>query len=487
VRGGRSATLKGDPGLEGLRKFLARQEKDHLVDLLFNHALSDDRLLRRLKLEQANRGGRQPDFSAMRRSLAAAFDSEDVYSYREVGGFAAGLDEAVDALEGLLQQGKVEELVDLTEYAMELTEETLEQVDDSDGDVYAVLERLQELHLKACKKAKPDPEALARRLFSWELRSSWSFQGAMVTYAGLLKKRGLAVYRELAEAEWKKVPARKAGDSSHSDGRGWRAGQILERLARSAGDVEAVVAIKSHDLSQPWSYLQIAEIYKEAGKGDLAVEWAEAGIRAFPNRTDARLRSFLAEEYSARRRHGEALDLLWANFADTPGLATYQELKKPAERAKAWPDWREKALALLRERAGKAKSGPSARWSPFGFGGGPDSQLVEILLWEKKVEEAWTSARLLGCSEDLWLRLAKLREPSHPEDSLAVYQRQVESVLQHASQSGYETAVARLKQVRDVMTRLGKSRELADYLATVRFAHKRKRNFLKLLDAAKLG
>ncbi len=487
MSGSRRATLKGDPGLEGLRDFLARQEKDHLIDLLFNHALSDYRLLRRLKLEQANRGGRQPDFAAMRRSLAAAFDPEDFYSHREVGGFAAGLDVAVDALESLLKQGQAEELIELTEYALELTEEILEQVDDSEGDVYAVLERLQELHLKACKKAKPDPEALASRLFSWELRSGWSFQGAMDTYAVLLKKKGLAVYRDLAEAEWKKVPARKAGDSSHFEGRGWRAGQILERMAQSAGDVEALVAIKSRDLSQPWSYLQIAEIYKEAGKGDLAVEWAEAGIRAFPNRTDARLRSFLAEEYSARRRHAEALGLLWENFADAPGLAAYQELKKPAERAKAWPDWREKAFVLLRERAGRTKSRPPARWPAFDFGGGPDSQLVEILLWEKKVEEAWTSARQLGCSEDLWLRLARLRERSHPEDSLAVYQRQAESVLQHASQRGYEIAVARLKQVRDVMTRLGKTRELADYLATVRFAHKRKRNFLKLLDAAKLG
>jgi hypothetical protein len=37
------------------------------------------------------------------------------------------------------------------------------------------------------------------------------------------------------------------------------------------------------------------------------------------------------------------------------------------------------------------------------------------------------------------------------------------------------------------MTRLGKARELAAYLAAVRLAHKRKRNFLKLLDGAKLG
>ena len=473
---------------KGLRDFLAAQEKEHLVDLLFDHALVDDRLLLKLTIEQAKKGGRRTDLAAMRRNLEAVFDAEDIYSYREVSGFADRLYEAVDALEDWLKEGKAEEVIDLAEHALGLTEEILEHVDDSDGEVYQVLERLQELHLKACREANLDPEALARRLFSWELRSDWSFQGAVDSYAGVLGKRGLAVYRELAEAEWEKVPARKAGDSSPGlGGLGWRAGRILESLARSAGDVEALVAIKSRDLSRPWSHLEIAEIYKKAGKRDLAVEWAEKGIKAFPKQTDARLRSFLAAEYSARRRHGEALDLLWANFAEAPGLAAYQELKNVAEKAKAWPDWREKALALLRERAAKAASLPKARWPPFDFGGGTASQLVEILLWEKKTEDAWASARQHGCSEDLWLRLAKTREPSHPEDSLAVYQRQAESVLQQASQRGYEIAVARLKQVRDVMTRLGKTGELATYLAAVRLVHKRKRNFLKLLDAAKLG
>lgn len=111
----------------------------------------------------------------------------------------------------------------------------------------------------------------------------------------------------------------------------------------------------------------------------------------------------------------------------------------------------------------------------------------DIYSCHEVIEEAWAAARQHGCSEDLWLRLAQLRERSHPEDSLAVYQRQAESALQGAGQHGYETAVARLEQIRDVMTRLGKTRQLAEYLASLRLVHKRKRNFLKLLDAAKLG
>lgn len=478
---------KRKPKPQGLRDFLGRQEKERLVDILINHALVDDRLLRTLTLEQAKSGGRQSELAAVRRNLDAAFDPEDVYSYREVSGFADRLDEAVNDLEDLLKQGKAEEVIDLTEHAIGLAEEALGQVDDSDGEVYGVLERLGELHLQACRKAKPDPEDLARRLFAFELRTDFdSFDGAVDTYVGILGKKGLAVYRELAEAEWKKIPPLKAGDPRSFGGPRRRVGEILERLARSAGDLEALIAIKSHDLSEPYVYLEIAQICREAGEKDLAIEWAEKGIRAFPQRTDSRLRSFLAGEYGARRNYGRALDLLWANFTDMPGVETYKDLKKMAERAKAWPEWREKALALLQERAKKEARKPSSQWSSFDFGRGA-SRLVEILLWEKKVEPAWAAARDYGCSEELWLRMARLRERSHPEDSLAVYQRQAESAVQQTNQRGYEVAIARLTQVRDVMTRLGKTRELAEYLAAVRLANNRKRNFVKLLDAAKLG
>lgn len=139
---------------EGLRDFLVGQEKEHLVDLLFDHAFTDDRLYRRLMFEQAKTGLRRPNLAAVRRNLATLFDPGDVDSFEEVHEFAGRLEEAVDVLEDVLE-GHAEELIDLTEYAITLTQEILEQVDDADGDVSAVLERLQDLHLEACRKAKP--------------------------------------------------------------------------------------------------------------------------------------------------------------------------------------------------------------------------------------------------------------------------------------------------------------------------------------------
>jgi uncharacterized Zn finger protein len=473
-------------GPEGLRSFLATLEKGRLVDLLFDQALRDERLFRKLDLERSKGEGRGTNLAAIRRTLAAAFDPGDVDSYWEVSGFADGLDEAVDVLDGLLKEGRAQEVGDLAEYALTLAEEALSEVDDSDGEVYTVFERLQDLHLKACRKARPDPEELARRLFAAEVRSDQeSFYGAVDTYADVLGTKGRAVYRELAEAEWKKIPARKPGERLSFDGRRSRLARILESLAKADGDLEALVAVKSHDLSSAWDFLGIAQLYKQAKEGDLALEWAEKGVRAFPQRTDSRLRSFLAGEYTARRRREEALSLIWANFVDWPGLDSYKDLKKHAERAGSWPAWREKALGALRDLAQRASA--RLRRGAIELGEGPGSGLVEILLWERKVEEAWKEAQRFGCSEGLWLTLARRREGKHPEESLAIYQRQVESALQQVSQRGYEIAVSRLRQIRDVMIRLGKTGELAAYLASVRFNHKRKRNFMLLLDGARVS
>jgi uncharacterized Zn finger protein len=125
----------------------------------------------------------------------------------------------------------------------------------------------------------------------------------------------------------------------------------------------------------------------------------------------------------------------------------------------------------------------------LGGGSGPGwsggrSELVRIFLWEGDNEAAWQEATQGGCSEALWTELAAKREADHPEDALPVYQDQVERLIAHMGKQAYQQAVGLLRKVREVMTRLDREEELAAYLASVRATHKRKRNLIKLLDAA---
>jgi len=475
---------------EDVRSFLSKQSKERLVELLADAAFEHEVLLGKLALEIAGTSKKGRALVSLRSTIEDAIELDGYLGYGETFEYAGRLDSVARILEDLLKKGQAQEAVDLAEHALAKLEEALDQVDDSNGDVSMFIERLQEIHLAACRKARPDPEALARRLFDWELRGgNDTFFGAVEAYKPVLGSRGLKAYRELAEEEWSKIPPLQPGSRDDWSGRRWRITHIMESLAKVSGDVEALVAVKSRDLSRPTAFLEIAKAYQEAGQRDRALEWAEKGLAAFPREPGSGLRRFVADAYQARHRTADALTLLWTDFSEHPSTDTYGELGRHARRIKQWPEWRHKAHELLRERArgglkGKAKV-PQVR-SPFQLGGAASSLLVQILIQEKEVEEAWSVAQEFGCAENLWLDLAKLREQAHPDDSLPIYQRHVDQALSLVNERGYQMAVGHLRRIRDMLKAHGRSQEFLAYLAALRQEHKRKRNFLALLDAAKL-
>ncbi len=471
--------------MEDVQAFLARQQKNDLIKILLEQARDDERLRQRLLVRASKRNPKSLDLSSYKGAIAGAIDPGHYVDYRGMFAYARDIEEAIAPLAELLEEGKAAEVIELAEYALAAVENALGSVDDSDGQMGDILARLQELHLRACRRAKPDPELLAQRLFRWELRTDWdTFFGAAQTYAGVLGKKGLAVYRELAEAEWAKLPLLPPGgkEPGRYDGRRFRITSIMETLAKHSRDPEALVAVIQKDLSHEYSFLRIAEIYKNARRTDLALDWAERGVRAFPERTDSRLRVFLANEYYGRKRHDEAMALIWLEFAESPSLGQYEILKRHADRLGRWPLWREKALLFLQEHLAKDKQRERKGWGAFSRS--DHSVLVEIYLWENEVEAAWREAQKGGCSDDLLLKLAALREKAYPEDALAVYRNRIEPLLNQKIISAYREALRLLHRIHSLMNRMGQGIEFAPYLESIRLAHRAKRNFMKLLDHA---
>jgi uncharacterized Zn finger protein len=473
--------------MDDVRAYLSGQDKNALVEMLVDRAMEDDRLRQSLFIKAAKKSAKRLDLGAYRRAIDEAVESDGFVDYRNAYEYASDIEAVIDSVEEFLKEGYAAEVLELAEHALNAVEEAMGSVDDSDGHMGGILARLQGLHHRACNKAKADPEALARRLFEWELRTDYdTFYGAAETYASILGAKGLAVYRTLAEGEWAKVPALRPGqDDSEKYGKRFRITHIMEALARQTGDVEAVVAVKKRDLSLAYHYLEIAETYKSARQHDLALEWAERGVKAFPERTDSRLRDFLAQEYHRRKRHDEAMALIWAEFAESSSLEQYKKLKAHADRIDSWTPWREKALDCLRSEIARAKiERQRNQWSWYHKA--DHSELVRIFLWEKNVDAAWREAQEGGCSNDLWLELAAKRDKDHPEDALPIYQRQIEPTLDRKNNEAYAETISLLRKVRDLMVRLERKDEFTNYLEKVRAAHKPKRNFMKLLERADL-
>jgi len=483
-----------EPGLPGteddgttvdLRSYLHTQRKNTLVDLLLEQARDDDFLRGRLFLEAAKKSGASVDLDQFRTAIESVINVGDFVDYRSMYAYSSGIQDVIDSVERLLKKGHAAEVIELCEHALTCLEDALGRVDDSDGYMGGIKEQVCELHHRACVAGRPDPEALAKRLFEWELHSEWeTFYGAAETYADVLGDEGLGVYRHLAEEVWAKVPAISSRDERERSHSGFRFNitHMMEALARITGDIDALVDVKSRDLSYAYHYVEIAELYRKAGRFDDALEWAERGRAAFPERSDVRLREVLADEYQRRGRHDDALALMWQELTESPTPGSYQRLHSYATRAGTWEQWRAKALDHIREEAARRKrsGAPRSHWDPAGH-----SWLVEVFLWEEDVEAAWAEAQAGGCSDRLWLELAARREADHPEDALPIYQREVEETVAQKNNRAYAEAVELMRKVKDLMQRADRGGEFSAYVESVRAAHKPKRNLMKLLDKAR--
>ena len=452
--------------------------------MLLEVAQRDDRLFQLLLLKAGSAGGRANIVESFRNAIDQATELDDVLDWREVSSYAGDIDQVIDSLAELLVPGTAAALVELTEYAIEQVELTLEQVDDSNGSVGDTIYRLGQLHLKACLLAKSPGAALAEQLFRLQTTlpfGVWSFE--LDAYRKPLGKQGLLRYREPAQAEWRKLPPRDPANRFESNR--FRITHIMESLALASGDIDELVSIKSQDLSSSYRYVDIAEIYSKAKQFDKALEWAERGLNAFPKSVDYRLRDFLVAIYLKRKRNDEALQLTWAPFEELPRFESYRKLHSVAVKLGRWPEQRERALARATEWINREPSA-SSRWSLKAAA--PDySLLIEIALWENDFNAAWVLAQQGTCDAKLLIRLAGKLESSRASDAVSLYRRLVPPIVEQSNNLAYSEAIGLIRKVGGLMKHQQQVAEFRDYLGQLRLQFKPKRNFIKLLDEVARG
>ncbi len=475
---------------EQLRSHLSSLSSEELVEVLLAQAARDDDLRDRLLIEAAKRGATTVDLKSFQGSInAAVFDlAESRHGWEHTSGdWAYGVHQLTLRLNELLDAGQAAAVASLTEFALDALVEVMERADDSSGYTSELVAEFERLHHDACLAARPDAVVLAERLFAREVDGHWDiFVDAVSRYADVLGPEGIARFRQLAEERWSAVPPAGPGERDADRwGDTYRITRVMERLAELAGDVDEIVAVKSRDLSTPYDWLEVAEVYASADRHAEALDWAERGTAAFPDHHDWRLDEFLCEEYHRAGRHADALELAWQRFESRPNLATYQRLVDHAGKAGAWPGWRPRAIDVLQQNIDRRAAPVEGRrrhvvpaFEPAGA-----SDLVEVLLWEGDAEAAWAAAVDAGVPQRVWMRLAAIRKDTHPDDALPIFQREVEHLIQTKNNRGYADAVQLMGQVRELLESAGRPDEFPSYVTAVRAAHKPKRNLMKLLDA----
>jgi tetratricopeptide (TPR) repeat protein len=465
--------------MDDVDDYLARQDRETLVKLILDKAMEDSRwrdyLLRKAASQQV--GG--ADINTFRRSLRNTIAIGDFVDYYAAAGYADAVQSVVDSLEDLLEDGYASDVVELCEEAIALLEDALNSIDDSSGYMTPIMDQVQDLHHHACEVAPPNPHALARRLFEIELSSGYGFfDNAIERYADILGEEGLYTYRKLVDTEWEVLPELTAKDRYQLDSRRTKLDRMKKALVNATGTLEALVAVISKDLSTPFRYLEIAKLYKDRGYTNEAIGWAEQGLKTFSDsyRTGL-LGNFLITEYEQQGRFDDAVEIVWQDILQQPTLANYQRLKQQADKAGTWDEWRERAIAHVRECCDESL--PSRAFGRRAQGN--YSPLVEIFLWEGDVDQAWQAAQEGGCRQALWMKLAAAREADYPADALSIYQPVIEPLINETTNDAYAQAVHLLLKVRDLMTRLDQQSEFHHFLTYFATTYKRKRNFMSLL------
>lgn len=502
---------------EELAGFVTALPQDQLAEIVLQQTVSDWRLKERLLAEaQAARGGAL-DLGEWRRRIKSAFATYgDFVSYREASGWTECIMEVIDALEDICDAGHHDAVAGLAEYAHRQAEKSVGYVDDSDGGLTDISSRLGAVHHRACAQGRPDPVELAGRLVTLELTSELDgFGRAAASYAEVLGEAGLAAYREILQSHLKRT-------GTKGSSKAFAVREAMVGWAMGTGDPDALIEVHGPGRLFPSSVLHIARSLVASERFDEAIQWARRGLAE--NR-DAEwqtreLRDFLAE---VLRESGEAeavTDLFWQTFVSHPSLGAYRRLLDEAgmplgnaahgsrEQSGTPAEVREHAAGLaVAEGRPRSDAADIAGWkqrceeelrgrlSRLAHQGADNPQgsdaavplaarvLVEILVYEGRLEDAWTAASSHGCAEQMWMTLARARENTHPSDAIGVYEPKILSLIEMKKTHLYSPAVDLMDRVRRLADAAGEPDRFTTLLEQVRTEHRAKRNLKALLDA----
>jgi uncharacterized Zn finger protein len=466
---GPEAETEGAGVLSRIRDHLKQKSVDVLVGMIVELAERDPALLRRLDVAaavvHADAGTLR---TRLRKTIDAATRTGDYVEYGELQDWASNIDASLDAIADLASGPRVGLALELAEHAIDRIERAIDSIDDSEGYCSELMYRARDIHLAAAKSARPDAVQLARNLFARQMDSDYdTFEYAVQLYADVLGESGLAEYHRLAARAWEKLPQRSGGVRGNDDERS--AGYqhlkaILDFFAERAGDVEARIALRAHDLSSAWRYLELAQFCQSQGRMDEALRRAEEGLWVFEDgQPDEQLVSFTVKLLSKAGRKEDAEALLWRAFEKAPSLELYKQLRKLGGKTVL-----ERIIGILGTRSA---SNVRAGWYT------PADLLVSILIEERMFGAAWTAVREHKVSFGVKVAVADASKATYPREALEVYAERVNQFVSTGGNHAYAEAAKLIAR----MAALQSAAEQAAYVAALKVRHGQKRNFMKLL------
>lgn len=383
--------------------------------------------------------------------------------YRRSFDVAKDAQAMLDELEGHLAAGGADLVRPALLRAVTRLRTVTLNADDSSGSVGDACQRAAELYARSCVEGHPDRVKVAKWLVKFRDESPGWPQTTLPMFVEAFDEKALAAYRRAVTAL----------DKKHQGVDHWKRSELDEMLLELAdhdGDVDRavdVLAAQEHP-----EYVGIVERLRAAGRDDEALAWIDRAVAE--GRVTLRPQGMywldaveVARLYAGLGRHDDALAVLRSEFDKRPGRASYLPLLDFAAELGRWDEERAWALARAREQAGQ----------PYVEG----AALIEILLGEGDLEEAWRVAKEYGAGT-MWEPLAAASAETHPLDAASLYRPRVEEALTYADTQRYPVIAERLAVMRDLHERGGAAEEFAEYVAAIRQKYGRRTSLMAALD-----
>lgn len=469
---------EGDiPYYEKIRAYLATQPAEKLARILFDVALMNEQLSNRLLMEaEADKIRRHGETNGLHALIDRVIKVRDFVGYREMRSYEAGIEDVISILEEHCKTGGAAETVELCERAIiAIDYELAHSIDDSGGNIGYCMNRLMELHFRACEIAKPEPEELASSLFKMGINGHFGFMDdAAERYADLLGKNGLDAYAQLLRNTRNK--ADQSEGSSEITSYNLRSMEIC--FLRAQGNWDELIALYTRRLEEANDYLAAARVCIEAKRQEQAIALLREGIRKKASGwTGGRLSELLVELLEKKKDYKAAVKAAWEAFIHAPAEHTFFLLKQASKPTGCWPARRKKALATLRkEIRSEMQKQPRNRF--FQKDG---SALVTIHLREDEVEDAWRARKEFGCSSTIELELARKRAETHPNDAIPILRNAALRALEPTGRNAYTRGIALLSELRPLYKTIEKETDFEALLRGLRQQYKNRPAFLEML------
>ena len=337
------------------------------------------------------------------------------------------------------------ELVVLIERAVRHVVDVILHADDSDGLIGDLAAELLELHWQVCTTGVADPKSLARWMVRFSFDDQDFFTVDPVRYAEALEEAGMTAYRREVQ---RRVDA---GDEAFA------VRYATERLAVLDGDVDEIVRLVGGELTRPYDFIRIATAMEELGRDDDVLRWAGRGIVETNGWQVAQLYDLMADVYRRRGDVDQLLPLRREEHNRMPSASSYMHLKEAAESAGLWGDERD----LARDALEVCDRGA----------------LVDVLLAEGEVDQAWAVAGSAGESEigrRRWQVLADARMKSDPADALDVFLNLADQELTIAGRPSYARAIKLLKKAARSAEAAGRAAVFDEHVRELREQYRRR-------------